>query len=219
MHPARCSPTSPARRATSSLLNAGAALYVRRRRADARPTASSARARRSPSGARAAPKLDAVRRLRSASGQRLSERDERHPRAHRRGQARRGRRGARRGAPGRGAARAAARRRAARLRRRAARHDRRRARRGDRRGQEGEPVQGRAARATSCRPRSPRATKRHGAACLSACSPTRSSSRARAAYLAAGARGLRAAGAAQGLHRRSVPGATSRARWAPTASC
>ena len=35
----------------------------------------------------------------------------------------------------------------------------------------------------------------------------------------AGARRVRAAGAAQGLHRRPVPGATKRARWAPTASC
>ena len=38
---------------------------------------------------------------------------------------------------------------------------------GDRRDQEGEPEQGRAARSTSIRPRSPRATSARGAACLS----------------------------------------------------
>ena len=79
---------------------------------------------------------------------------------------------------------------------------------GDRRDQEGEPEQGRAARATSCRPRSPRATSAHGAACLSVLTDEQFFQGARRVP-AAGARRLRAAGAAQGFHGRRVPGVRS----------
>ena len=89
---------------------------------------------------------------------------------------------------------------------------------GDRRDQEGEPEQGRAARAISIRPRSRRAMTRHGAACLSVLTDVQFF-QGSADYLAAGARRMQPAGAAQGFHRRSVSGATKRARWAPIASC
>ena len=60
--------------------------------------------------------------------------------------------------------------------------------------------------------------ERDGAACLSVLTDERVLP-GRGALPAAGARRLRAAGAAQGFHRRRVPGRTRRARWAPTASC
>ena len=124
------------------LLNAGVALYAANvAPIDGRGRGAGARGRGLGQGAG----QDAPVRRRAPRSWRAEH--ERHPATHRRGQARGGRRGeaaARRGvdAP-RGAGAAAG----ARLRRRAAREDRRRAGRGDRRDQEGQPEQGRAARA------------------------------------------------------------------------
>ena len=107
--------------------------------------------------------------------------------AHRRRQARGGRRRASARDPSRDVAarraRAAA---AARLRRaRCAREIARGQAGGDRRGQEGEPEQGRAARAISTRPTIAASYERARRGLPVACSPTRRSSRARPTYLAA----------------------------------
>ena len=210
----RCSTTSPARRATSSCSTPARRCMRPNVAPIDRPTASARRARRIACGAARA-KLDAVRRRHARSRRRpgalgCSARDqhERHPatRSSRssatrspRAQAQRAAGGAARATPSSAAADARLRRRAARARSPPASAG------GDRRGQEGQPEQGRAARGLRSGRDRRAATSAHGAACLSVLTDVRVLPGQRR-LPAAGARGVRAAGAAQGLHRRRLPG-------------